>query len=188
MCLGIYIPSQFGESPFIASLAFPRSFLQSEDQQGHKAFCKTTTLECLGLLGAMCSDPLRFAEKEVLFHIDNVASVYALSKGHSRDEWATTIVRAACVVASGIGCSLYSKWERRRLTWESCIADDLTHNLVGSLDNKELQAYLSAGKVEFPEPILEWMAKPERDPSLGARILLWLRNEFVGLKILRPIE
>ena len=168
--------------------SIPKEFSAIRRSARTQSICKTATLECFGLLGAMCSDPLRFAEKEVLFHIDNVASVYALSKGHSRDEWATTIVRAACVVASGIGCSLYSEWERRRSTRESCIADDLTHNLVGSLDNKELQAYLSAGKVEFPEPILEWMAKPERDQSLGARILLWLRNEFVGLKIIRPIE
>ena len=183
--LGIYIPSRFGERPFVASLAFPRYFLLSMDTFGHKAYCKTTTLECLGLLGALCSDPLRFAEKEALFHIDNVASVFALRKGHSRDEWATTVVRAARVVSAGIGCSLFMKWERRRSSRESEIADDLTHNLVGQLNDKELEAYLLSGQVSFPEPVLQWMANPRRDLDLGGRILMWLRKQYVGLQILR---
>ena len=105
--LGIFSPSQSGEPPLVASLAFPRNFLLAQDSLGHKAFCKTTTLECLGLLGALGTDPLRFAEKEVVFFIDNYACVIAFKKGYSRDEWATTVIRAARVVAAGIGCTLY---------------------------------------------------------------------------------
>ena len=105
--LGIFSPSRSGEPSLVASLAFPRNFLLAQDSLGHKAFCKTTTLECLGLLGALGTDPLRFAEKEVVFFIDNYACVIAFKKGYSRDEWATTVIRAARVVAAGIGCTLY---------------------------------------------------------------------------------
>ena len=183
--IGVYVPSELGEQPLVASLALPRHFLLSEDSSGHKGYHKTTALECLGLLAALTLDPMRFVEREALFHMDNIASVYALKRGHSKkDEWATTLVRAARVVAAGLGCSLFIEWERRRTSRESIIADELTHNLVQGLDKKELEAYLLQGKVAFADPILEWMAKPRRDPTLGERTLSWLKKNFVALKIL----
>ena len=183
--LGIFIPSILGEPPFVASLAFPRHFLQAEDVHGHKSFCKTTTLECLGLLGALCADPMRFAGKEAVFHIDNLASVFLFKKGHCRDEWATTVVRAARVVAAGIGCTLFVEWERRCSSRESIIADNLTHNLLEGLNDRELESYLSYGTVSFEEPILQWMARPKKGPGLGRTIFIWLREQYLGLDMLR---
>ena len=61
--LGILVPSRGKEPPLVASLAFPRSFLQAKDSKGHAAYCKTTTLECMGILAAICLDPLRFIQR-----------------------------------------------------------------------------------------------------------------------------
>ena len=107
--IGIYIPSSGYDEPLVASLALPRAFLAATDEEGHKAYCKTTTLESLAYLAALCLDPMRFVESEVLFHIDNDAAVMALSRCYSkRDTWATTLVRAAKIVAAQLGCSLIS--------------------------------------------------------------------------------
>ena len=126
---------------------------------------------------------MRFVEREALFHMDNAASVNVLKKGRSKDYWATTIVRAARVVEAGIGCNLFIDWERRHTSRESIIVDDLTHNPVHSLSDKELEAYLTQGTVTFPEPILQWMGKPGRDPMLRSRILKWLKQRFHMEKI-----
>ena len=143
-------------------------------------------MECLAYLAALCIDPMRFAEEDVVFHIDNVASVMALRKGYSKDLLASTIVRASRVVAASLGCSLYATWERRRSTRGSIIADDLTHNLVGSLNREELQAYLDKGLVKFPEPMLEWMAQPKVDLTLGRKCVMWICERFPEVVFLRP--
>ena len=111
--------------------------------------------------------------------------IYIPSQGHCRDEWATTVVRAARVVAAGIGCTLYVDWERRCSSRESIIADNLTHNLLEGLDEKELESYLASGNVSFAEPILHWMARPRKDLGLGSRIIIWLRKQFVGINMLK---
>ena len=120
-----------------------------------------------------------------MFFIDNIATVLALERGYSRDPWATTI-RAARVVAAGIGCSLYDKWVRRRSCRGAVVADDLTHNLLTELSEEEVEAYLDLGQVSFPDPLLQWMSTPRPDQGLGRRCLVWLRNQYPGLKFLRP--
>ena len=184
--MGIYIPSRRTERPLVASLAFPRSFLTMSDENGKKVFNKTTMLEGLAFLTVMCLDSLTFVECESLFHIDNIATTITLDKGYSTDPWATTVVRAGRVEAAGIGCSLYSVWERRRSSRPSRIADDLTHNLLTELTNEEVSSLLDFGQVSFPLPILQWMANPGTDQSLGCRCLNWVREQQLGLKLLRP--
>ena len=147
--IGIFVPGSSKESPLVVALAFPRFFLHAVDDQGKRAHCKTTALECLGPLASLCLDPMRFFGKEVVFHIDNMASVTSIGKGHSKDPWA------------------------------SCIADDLAHNLAASLDDHEVQAYISKSAVAFPLPILDWMASPSKDSSLGRKCVMWLRRQFL---------
>ena len=83
--VGIYIPAQTIGKPLAASIAFPRKFLTGEDSLGKSVSCKTTALEALGILTALCLDPFRFAGREVRFWNDNVSTVIAYGKGYSRD-------------------------------------------------------------------------------------------------------
>ena len=186
--LGIYCPAQFMTPPFIASVPFPQSFLLKEDLQGKKAFRKTTTLEALGLLTPLCLDPLKFAEREVCVIIDNVATTIALHKGRSHDAWATTIIRAARVMAAGIGATLVTVWKPRRSCRPTRVADDLTHGLTIELTQSEVLSYLDLGVTAFPMPILHWMAKPGPDKSLGRQCLLWTRTHNPELTVLRPAQ
>ena len=182
--LGIYVPKQLHyEHPLVASLALPHSFLNKCDSSSNKAHCKTTALESLGFLSVLCLDPLRFAEKEAVFHMDNIATVLTLSRGYSADSWASTLVRAARVVAAGIGCCLFAEWERRSSSRAGRVADDLTHNLVRDLTREELEAFLSLNQVSFPPPILAWMANPSPQQGLGRKCLLWVNQQFPAIQI-----
>ena len=102
-----------------------------------------------------------------MFHIDNIATTNALNKGHSTDLWATTEIRAGQVLTAGIGCSLFSVWERKRSSRATRIVDDLTQNLLTELEDSELTSFLDVGQVAFPAPILRWMDNPCTDLGLG---------------------
>ena len=95
-----------------------------------------------------------------------------------------TIIRAARVVAAGLGCQLFSIWERRRSSIPSCIADDLTHNLFRELSSMEVEVLLTQGHVQFPQPILEWMSMPEVDPDLGTACLEWIKDNNYAVDLL----
>ena len=184
--LGIYCPAISSEAALVCSLAFPRSFMQSEDSFGHKAFSKSTALEALGFLAPLLVDPIRFIGKKMVIVTDNAVAVLVLKKGYSSDLWATTLCRAARVVAAGLCCQIMARWEPRRSSQATRISDDLTHNLLTELEEKEVDAYLERAQVSFPEPILGWMAKPRVDHSLGNKCLQWILKTFpVLVDILR---
>ena len=178
--LGIYSPSQSSEDKaLVCSLAYPRYFLQAEDESGHKAFSKSTALEALGFLVPLLKDPARFISTHTLVVTDNAAAVLIFKKGYSKgDSWATTICRAARIVAAALCCKLEVKWERRRSSRASRIADNLTHNLLEELDDSEIDAYLEGDSVTFPLPILQWMSDPKPDYSLGARCIKWMVQTY----------
>ena len=184
--LGILVPAKGKEGPLVASLALPRVFLLAKDQEQRKCYCKTTTLESLVFPAALCLDPLRFVGRDVVFHIDNIAAVTALQKGHSKDIWASTLIRASRVIAASIGCTLFSEWERRRSSRQARTVDDLTHNLVAELTDAELFSYLQQSIVEFPEPLQNWMNSPRKDLTLGFECVHWIWRRFPGIKMLRP--
>ena len=186
--LGVYSPAQGPGPALVASLALPRGFLLARDSQGKKTFCKTISLEALGVLATLCLDPLRFIGKEVVFFIDNIGTVISFEKGYSKDEWTTTIVRASRVIAAALGCFILVRWERRRSSKGSKIADDLTHNLLEGLSGSEVESFISLGAVSFPEAIQEWMASPGKDRSLGRRVFSWLLKEFPSLSVVIETE
>ena len=182
--LGIYSPAQSRERALVASVAFPGQFLTGKDELGKKVFCKTTALEALGVLTALCLDPLRFIGQEVRFINDNVSTVKAFSRGYSKDPWTTTIVRASRELAATLRSSVYVEWERRRSSQGSEIADSLTHNLLEELSDAELDSYLAFGVTSFPQPVLDWMGRPGADRSLGANVIVWIRKRYPALSVM----
>ena len=183
---GIFVPGDLLHPPLVASLAFPRVFLNGTDEEGRRVYCKTTALEALAILACLLLDPLRYAEGEALFFCDNSATVRAVKKGFSKEPWVSSIARAVRVLSAGIGCELHIDWERRRSSRPSQIADNLTHNSLEGLSHAEVEAYLSKGEVFFPFPLRRWMARPGGDHTLGARCLSWARARFPELAFLRP--
>ena len=178
--LGLYSPSTNEDPSLVCPLAFPRYFLLAVDEEGHKAYSKSTALEAIGFLVSLLIDPLRFVERMIEFTNDNVASVLVLKKGYSSgDPW------AARVVAAGLGCHLQAVWEPRRSSRPTRIADNLTHNLLEELDEEEIVSYLNRGQVTFPAPLLEWMSSPQPDQRLGLQCLRWVRRMFPDLKKIR---
>ena len=187
--LGVYSPEDSMHPPLVASLAFPRFFLLAKDDQGKKMFCKTTLLESLGFLAALCLDPVRFVGRKVLFSVDSIAAVLALPAGYSTgDNLATTVVRAARVVAAGLGSTISAEWEARRSSRGGRVADDLSHNLMEDLSEGEIAAYLSQGLLRFPQPIFVWMSSPRPDVGLGARCLRWIKEEKKEIEVFKSLK
>ena len=182
--LGVYVASSAISPALVASLSFPRSFLNSVDEEGNKMYCKTNVLESQAYLATLMIDPLRFIGQDIVFGIDNTASILALRKGYSKDYLVTTLVRAARVVAAGISSHIHAVWTPRRSSRETRIADNLSHNLLEELTREEVQAYVSLGCVSFPEPVLQWMRRPGSDDFLGSRSLEWMFSRFPGLSVI----
>ena len=114
--LGIYIQSTGREEALLALLALMIKFLIGEDQAVHRVHYKTTMLEALAYLVVLCCDPKRLEYKDMVFYIDNLATVGALQKGYAKgDPWTSTLVRAARVVAVELGSLLFAEWIPRRL-------------------------------------------------------------------------
>ena len=183
--LGILVEGHRNTPPMVASLRFPYQFLHAKDKHGHSINNKTTLLESLGYLATLLLCPTNFMGQSVTFRIDCIGAVVALRKGRSvTDELATTVTRAARVVAAAIGCVIQSEWVPRRSNRQSVIADDLSHNHTSNLSKSELHSLLMMGAVSFPPPLLAWMADPRQDQTLGRKCLLWITGvnpDLVGL-------
>ena len=187
--LGILVKAHENFPPLVASLRFPHAFLINTDNQGKEVANKTTLLESLAFLATILLDPIRFAYRPVLFHIDNAAAVGALSRGRSKaDSWATTVVKAARNVAGVLGSSLQATWIPRRSCPSSVKADDLSHGYTSNLSKIELIYLIEGAMIAFPPPIKEWMADPQEDKNLGRKCVLWMVHTFPALQPIIPKE
>lgn len=185
--LGILVEAFENFPPLVASLRFPHAFLINKDKQGKEVSNKTTLLESLAFLATILLDPIRFANRPVLFHIDNAAAVGALFRGRSKaDSWATTVIKAARNVAGVLGSSLQATWTPRRSCPASIKADDLSHGYTSSLSRRELLSLLEGAMIAFPLPVKEWMADPQEDKTLGRKCVLWMVRTFPALQPIIP--
>ena len=179
--LGIYVPATQLYPSLVASIPFHAWFMfykqpQEEEEQTQMSF-QSTVLESLGPLVTMACDPWRFANGQVVFHIDNYATCLAYKKGRGKKAiLATVLVRAARVVAAALNIRLVVQWERRRSSRGGEISDNLTHNMLGGCSDQEVQSFLSRNLQTFPPPIMRWMADPSPTSTLGLDILVWIRE------------
>ena len=177
--VGIFVPHHGQYPPLVASLRIPFFFLAKKDSLGHSTTHKSTTLECLSFLAALCLEPWRWQGMELDFHVDNLAATLALPRGRSRkDPWATTLIRAARGVAAALGATIHCEWTPRRSSRGSLLADELSHCRTACLTPKELAAFLSGGHIRFPDPILSWMRNPQQDEYLGFSCWSWIRKQY----------
>ena len=175
--VGLLIPAQFGYGPRVASWEFPRGFLDSVDEEGHKAWCKTTTLETLGLLSTLLLAPDLLRGRSVLHVVDSVSTVLAWPRGRSvLDSWASTLIRATAHVCAMLEINLYMEWQPRRSDRCTKVVDNLSHDLCEDLLPVEVQAYLMETQLGFPSPLLKWLRNPRSDFNLGPKLIRWLEN------------
>ena len=90
--------------------SLPKTLPSQRRQSRSKAYAKSTSLEALGFLAPFVINPMRFLGRSVVVVTDNAAAALTLAKGYSTgDPWASTICRAARVVAAGLSCVLTAK-------------------------------------------------------------------------------
>ena len=172
--LGIYTP-QTQLNLLVASIPFNAHFLTYSKEEEEPIGCQTTVLEALGPLVTLAIDPWRFMNTQTVFKIDNMATCIAYTKGRAKTAYlASSLVRAARVVAASINTKLVVQWERRRSTKASRIADDLTHNLLKECTPQEVQSFLEKNVLTFPPPIQSWITNPAPSSTLGPDLLAWM--------------
>ena len=150
----------------------------------------------------LCLDPLRFEENEALIHQDNIVTTITLNKVQSPDSLATTVIRATRIIAAGIGCQLFSIWEKKRLWDPTRIADYITHNLSTEFSSYEIHTFAS-GPCQLPRALssvdgksrggsTSWIrlsqmgqAKQYGCKNFIPRLLKLLLNGFKSLKVWR---
>ena len=173
--IGILVPAQLGNPPRVAAWEYPIGFLDLTDERGVKCYGKTCCLEALGLVGVLVLAPDLLQGHAVVHVIDNIATCLAWRRGRSVvDSWTTTLVRAAAHVCAFLNISLYTEWRPRRSDRPTEVVDDLSHDLCGSLNKEELEAYVNEKQLCFPEPLLFWLRSPKVDLNLGIRLVEWL--------------
>ena len=177
-CLGVLFPSHNLQQTAAFSFPFPTDFLLHSNGTGLVADT-TTTLESLGILIPMITNPHRCAGKALHIFIDNIAVVFSFKKRRSNDKLAHTIIRASYLIAGALACKLFVSWTPRRSDVESVIADDLTHMDFSTTLSLDPHSYRSVQP--FPPPIREWMKHPSYDRDLGHHILSWMATTYQNL-------
>ena len=177
-CLGVFFPSHDLQQSMAISFPFPTNFLLQSNGTGIVADT-TTTLESLGILLPMVTDPFRCVGRNIQVLIDNIAVVFNFKKRRSNDKLAHTIIRASYLIAGALACKLFVTWIPRRSDRESVIADDLTHmDFSTSID---FDQHACTRVQDFPLPIAEWMRNPSHDRDLGHQILAWMHKTYQNL-------
>ena len=173
--IGILIPAQQGNGPRVGAWEFPRGFLNSVDEKGATCCQKTTCLEVLGMLCTLLLAPELLYGKAVVHVMDNIAACLSWRRGRSKvDSWASTLVRATAHVCAYLDIKLYTEWQARRSDRFTDVVDNLSHDLCGTLNEDELEAYLTETLICFPKPLLAWMKSPRIDVNLGIQLVDWL--------------
>ena len=176
--LGVFFPSHDLQHSVAISFPFPTDFLLHTNGTGIVANT-TTTLEALGILLPMVTNPFRCVGKSIHVRIDNIAVMFNFKNRRSNDKLAHTIIRASYLVAGALACKLFVSWIPRRSDRESIIADDLTH--MDFSTSVAFDQHVQTGVQQFPPPITEWMRKPSHDRDLGHNILSWMHRTYENL-------
>lgn len=140
---------------------------------GKKLSRKLSALELIGPLVCLVANPDRCRSQNVRIWVDNIGSVQIWKKGYSSScELCTTLVLALGTVAAGLGTCLEICKITRRSCVEAILADELSKARFrvfrGSAPDS-LRLPLAPAKI--PAQLLNWVANPVADRSLGDKLL-----------------
>ncbi len=141
---------------------------------GKKISRKLSALELVGPLICVAAGHRWSRNSHVRAWVDNFGSVKIWEKGYSTHcGLCNTLVKAISTVAAGIGCRFTIEKIRRRSNAGAVMADALSKADFSEFRKTagESQWLLAEQPAWIPPAILYWIAKPEVDESLGARIL-----------------
>lgn len=120
---------------------------------------KTTTLEAMGLILPLYHNARIIQNKDIILQCDNIAVVYALEKGRSKeDNWASLFIGAILFVTTILQCRIWPIHCKRLSSNPAVVADLLTRDDVKGRNLVRLMKVpVLTG---WPPSMDQWMKKP----------------------------
>ena len=163
--------------PVYFHYAWP-SYVQMDtpNKEGIRFSRKMTFLESAAMLGGVLAAPVSIACHHVRLITDNLGCYWGWLKGHSRDEYAYSVIKAIHDVCAGLGVTLVVEYRPRRSDGPSCVADELSKARIH-------QAWDGMRDLGFTSPF--------RFANLARTFLAFMENPMpsrvLGVAILREL-
>jgi len=158
------------------TLTWPDFFLKEAiDNKGARLGCKSTTLECIGILLPFLASPELVRGKHVVFKVDNMAVVFGWENSGVRfDETATIILRAVRLTAALLGTVVHVQHVPRVSNKPADLADQLSRRSSTTADT--LRSLGGARRGWVKGPLTEWLKNPVEDWGLPFSILAFVKS------------
>jgi hypothetical protein len=156
---------------------WPKDFITSaKDNKGKRFGNKTATLEMIAILLPFLLIPERLHGKHIQLKTDNIACVYSLKDGYSKnDEYASILIRATHLICAYLGSVIHVSHCHRRSTWEACTADNLTRRTTTTFLEQQIVGRYS--HLQIPEVLKNWLENPTDDWGLATKLLQHVMNK-----------
>ena len=166
-----------GELWFLCRGEWPESILTGQDEKGADFASKMTTLELVGLFLPLLTVPQIIQGRNIVLGVDNVSVVFGWENGSVKgDLTASALIRALHLVACFLECRIFARHVPRLSSPASLLADSLTR----ASTTRDICPDSLMGITEFekPEPLWEWLHRPQTDWNLGFKIIEWLKKRI----------
>jgi hypothetical protein len=130
---------------------------------------KSSTLEAVGLLLPICTEPWKLTGRHVVLEVDNIAVVYGWERKHNKNDPETSVLlRCLHVLESKLSCRIHVQYVRRCSTEAAETADKLTRE---ETTDRELERKLcQVGKNVPAGALTRWLEEPLVDWSLPEKL------------------
>ena len=156
-------------------LTWPIKFLtQMRDQRGIFFGCKSTTLECIGLLLPLVAFPELLVGRHICFRVDNIAVYYGWYSGHIKyDSSASEILKCVHYMAAHLGATIHVEHVPRMSCEMAALADEMSRKRYSS----EFRALSRIREYSVSGVLLTWFSNPTAS-DFCARLMRELQGKF----------
>jgi len=153
-------------------ITWPLDFLlDMKDEKGVPYACKSTTLECMGMLIPFVKFPKEVQGRHVVFRIDNMAVAQGWETGYVRnDATATEVLKTAAYLAAYTGTTIHIDHVPRNSDSMAELVDELSRKKEAK-NTETMKILEKAGYREIDGILTEWFKKPSTDGLMLELIL-----------------
>ena len=134
---------------------------------------KLTFLELIAILGGVLAAPKGISNGSVILTTDNIGAYYGALRGHSRDRYSYTMVKALAEICQGLAINWKVEFLPRRVGLGPCLADELSKGRVQEA-LRMLQEEGLPGPYKYANlsrSFLAFISRPRATRVLGTAIL-----------------
>jgi hypothetical protein len=149
---------------------WPKMLLTGQNCRNGKYFgSKSCTLEAVGLLMAVVTDPATMVGRHVVLEVDNLGVVYGWEKKHCKEDPETSLLlRCLHVLEAKLSCKIYVKHVKRCSTEMALLADKLSR--ASTTDDECREKTKHASKLELLGSLKAWLENPVIDWTLPEKL------------------